>query len=135
MRLPLGEKCQPAPANLRSDCMSMNAIITAMVIIVGSIATVLMLYLTVLEYRDQARDPEPKTHPPHSYFPVPILTSSRLFSTPPALGTAGNVMSRRLPCGNSPSPCLPHLIGLWVSCLFFGFLVLVSWFFFLFGFF
>src|SRR3569832_2477209 len=65
MRLPLGEKCQPAPANLRSDCMSMNAIITAMVIIVGSIATVLMLYLTVLVYRDQARDPEPKTHPPH----------------------------------------------------------------------
>lgn len=45
--------------------MSMNAIITAMVIIVGSIATVLMLYLTVLVYRDQARDPEPKTHPPH----------------------------------------------------------------------
>lgn len=42
--------------------MSMDAIITAMVIIVGSIATLLTLYLTVLVYRDQARPPEPKSH-------------------------------------------------------------------------
>lgn len=39
--------------------MSMHGIITAMVIIVGSVATLLTVYLTVLVYRDQARPSEP----------------------------------------------------------------------------
>lgn len=45
--------------------MSMETIITIMVIVVGSTVALLMLYLTVLVYRDQARPPQPKTHPPH----------------------------------------------------------------------
>ena len=40
----------------------MHAIITAMVIIVGSVALLLTIYLTVLIYRDQARPPEDPQH-------------------------------------------------------------------------
>jgi len=41
--------------------MSMQTIITIMVIVVGTVATLLMLYLTILVYRDQAREPEPRS--------------------------------------------------------------------------
>lgn len=44
--------------------MSMHAIITAMVIIVGSVALLLTVYLTVLVYRGQAREPTPTDHHP-----------------------------------------------------------------------
>lgn len=47
--------------------MSMETLITALVVIVGTVTTLLMVYLTVKVYRGDAReeDGEVKHQPPH----------------------------------------------------------------------